>query len=41
MKRDLYKKLNIPDSIPKETKLKEVKNFVSDFEVEQVREALK
>jgi len=38
---ELYKKLNIPDTIPKETKLKEVKNYVPDFEVEQVREILK
>jgi hypothetical protein len=38
---ELYKKLNIPSSIPKDTKLKDIKNFVSDFEVEKAREALK
>jgi len=38
---EMYKKLDIPDSIPKETKLKEIKNFVPDFEVEGVGEKLK
>ncbi|AZV57825.1 4Fe-4S binding protein [Clostridium sp. AWRP] len=38
---ELYKKLNIPNSIPKDTKLKDIKNFIADFEVEKAREALK
>jgi polyferredoxin len=38
---ELYKKLNIPNSIPKDTKLKEIKNFVPGFEAEKVRETLK
>lgn len=38
---ELYKKLNIPTTVPKETKLKDVKNFVPDFEVEKARESLK
>lgn len=38
---DLYKKLNIPKSVPKNTKLKEIKNFVPEFEVEEAREMLK
>ncbi|WP_411679985.1 4Fe-4S binding protein [Clostridium thailandense] len=37
---ELYKKLNIPTTVPKETKLKDVKNFVPDFEVEKARESL-
>lgn len=37
---EVYKKLNIPTSVPKTTKLKDVKNFVPDFEVETAREAL-
>lgn len=38
---DLYKKLDLPTTIPKETKLKDVKNFVEGFEVEKVKENLK
>lgn len=38
---DLYKKLNLSDSIPKDTKLKDIKNFIPDFEVEKAKEALK
>ena len=38
---DLYKKLNIPTDMPKETKLKDIKNFVEGFEVESAREILK
>ncbi|KZL91534.1 4Fe-4S binding protein [Clostridium magnum] len=38
---ELYKKLNIPTTVPKETKLKDVKSFVPDFEVETARESLK
>lgn len=38
---DLYKKLNLSDSIPKDTKLKDMKNFIPDFEVEKAKEALK
>ncbi|WP_411679971.1 4Fe-4S binding protein [Clostridium thailandense] len=39
--KEVYKKLNIPTTVPKETKLKDVKNFVPDFEVETARESLK
>jgi len=38
--KDLYEKLGIPDSVPTETKLKEVKNFVPGFEVEAAKEKL-
>jgi polyferredoxin len=38
--KDLYKKLEIPDSVPGDTKLKDVKNFVPDFEVEAAKEKL-
>lgn len=38
---ELYKKLNIPTTVPMETKLKDVKNFVPGFEVETARESLK
>lgn len=38
--KELYKKLGIPDSVPAETKLKEVKNFVDGFEVETAKEKL-
>lgn len=38
---DLYKKLNISKSVPKNTKLKEIKNFAPEFEVEEAKEALK
>lgn len=38
---ELYKKLNIPTIVPKETKLKDVKNFVPGFELETARESLK
>lgn len=38
---EVYKKLNIPTDVPKNTKLKDVKNFVPDFEVESARETLK
>ena len=39
--KKLYTKLDIPSTVPKETKLKDVKNFVPDFEVEKARESLK
>lgn len=38
--KDLYKKFEIPDSIPADTKLKDIKNFVPDFEVETAKEKL-
>lgn len=38
---ELYEKLGIPTSIPKDTPLKEIKNFVPGFEVNTVRELLK
>lgn len=38
---ELYKKLDIPENVPKDTKLKDVKNFAPNFEVEKVREILK
>lgn len=38
---EVYEKLEIPTTIPKDTKLKEVKNFLPDFKVEQAREILK
>lgn len=38
---DLYKKLNIPSSVSKDTKLKDIKNYVPGFEVENAREILK
>ena len=38
---EVYKKLDIPTSIPKETKLKEIQNTIPDFEVEDAREKLK
>jgi NAD-dependent dihydropyrimidine dehydrogenase PreA subunit len=37
---DLYKKLSIPDSVSADTMLKEVKNYVPDFEVETAKEIL-
>lgn len=39
--KEVYKKLGIPNSIPEDTKLKDVKNFVPGFEVEMVGEKLK
>lgn len=36
----VYKKLGIPDSVPEDTKLKDVKNFVEGFEVEAAKEKL-
>lgn len=38
---EVYEKLNLPTSIPKETKLKDIKNTIPDFEVEGTREKLK
>lgn len=38
--REVYKKLDLPASISKETKLKDIKNIVPDFEVEGVKEKL-
>lgn len=37
---EVYEKLEIPKSVPKETKLKDVKNFIEDFEVEIAKEKL-
>jgi ferredoxin len=39
--KEVYKKLEIPDSVPESTKLKDVKNFVEGFEVEAAKENLK
>ena len=38
---EVYKKLNLPTSIPKETKLKDIQNIVPGFEVEEARGKLK
>ena len=38
---EVYKKLDIPTSIPKETKLKEIQNTIPGFDVEESREKLK
>ncbi|MBU3131010.1 hypothetical protein KPL40_00970 [Clostridium gasigenes] len=38
---ELYKELDIPNSVPEDTKLKDVKNFVDGFEVEIAKEKLK
>ena len=38
---EVYKKLELPTSIPKETKLKDIKNTIPDFEVESAREIFK
>lgn len=38
--KELYKKLGIPDSVPTDTKLKDVKNYVTGFEVETAKEKL-
>ena len=38
---EVYKKLELPTSIPKETKLKDIKNTIPDFEVEGAREIFK
>jgi polyferredoxin len=37
---DLYKRLGIPSSVPEDTKLKEIKNFVDGFEIEAAKEEL-
>ncbi|QEK13697.1 4Fe-4S binding protein [Crassaminicella thermophila] len=37
----LYSKLGLPKDIPHHTKMKEIKNFVADFEVSTARELLK
>nr|WP_238881819.1 4Fe-4S binding protein [Clostridium sp. YIM B02551] len=39
--KEVYKKLEIPNSIREDTKLKDVKNFVDGFEVEVAKEKLK
>ncbi|MGH4052662.1 MAG: 4Fe-4S binding protein [Clostridium sp.] len=39
--KEVYKKLEIPETVPESTKLKEVSNFVAGFEVEVAREKLK
>jgi NAD-dependent dihydropyrimidine dehydrogenase PreA subunit len=38
---EVYKKLDLPESISKDTKLKEIKDVIPDFEVEGAREKLK
>jgi len=39
--KEVYEKMGIPESVPEGTKLKDVSNFVEDFEVETAREKLK
>lgn len=39
--KEVYKKLGIPDSVSKDTKLKDVKKFVEGFEVDTAKEKLK
>jgi len=39
--KEVYKKLEIPESVPADTKLKDVGNFVEGFEVEVAKEKLK
>jgi len=39
--KEVYKKLGIPDSVPEDTKLKDVGKFVEGFEVEVAKENLK
>ncbi|OPJ65890.1 hypothetical protein [Clostridium chromiireducens] len=38
---EVYKKLDLPMSISKDTKLKDIKNIIPDFEVEGAREKLR
>lgn len=38
---ELYTKLGLPENIPEHTKMKEVKNYIEDFEVSVAREILK
>lgn len=38
---EVYEKLDLPTSILKDTKLKDIKNTIPDFEVEEAREKLK
>ncbi|ADL50033.1 4Fe-4S binding protein [Clostridium cellulovorans] len=37
----VYEKLDLPNSVPKDTKLKEIKDIIPDFEVEEAKEKLK
>ena len=39
--KEVYKKLGIPETVPEDTKLKEVSNFVEGFEVDAAKEKLK
>jgi len=39
--KEVYKKLGIPETVPEDTKLKEVSNFVEGFEVDTAKEKLK
>lgn len=39
--KELYKVLEIPENVPKETKLKEIKNYMPEFSVEEVKDVLK
>lgn len=39
--KDLYKKLEIPENVPSETKFKEIKKFVPDLTDEKAKEILK
>lgn len=38
--KDLYKKLEIPEEVPENTKFKEVKNYISSFSVEEAKDKL-
>lgn len=39
--KEVYKKLGIPDYVPADTKLKDIRNFVDRFEIEVAKEKLK
>lgn len=39
--KEVYKRLEIPESVSEDTKLKDIKNIIPDFEVETAREKLK
>jgi hypothetical protein len=39
--KDLYKKLDIPEDVPAETKFKEVRNFIPEFSDEKAKDILR
>lgn len=39
--KELYKKLNIPEDVPKDTKFKEVRNFIPGFSDEKAKDILR